>query len=314
MERSWLQRQASLSKFDGYRDSQPFSKVKVTAAPAPAACSTAPEAGRTGDVVYDPHNTSADWSGFAPRNCVGRRMYDGGPPAAHKETIVRSEEHGIVPADDAVTEDSLKTRRRVISEPARAGGGLVLGGPEAPEPEERFKTVARAANARESTPLEMKSEGCRHLKHVGKKHITPPYERERGRVGGSSSSSSRSSSISTGRQAPRGDAGARNTNLWARAPLGDPLLQGATGNGRDPFGSRGRVAATSGPGSFLQGLGRQVAGSGAVGGVVWSPCRGEHDDGVALGDRREEGPRRKELYLENYNPYTSGYTGHQPRR
>lgn len=43
---------------------------------------------------------------------------DGGLPA-RAQTIVRSEEHGIVPADDAVTEDSLKTRRRVISEPAR---------------------------------------------------------------------------------------------------------------------------------------------------------------------------------------------------
>lgn len=38
---------------------------------------------------------------------------------------------------------------------------MVLGGPEAPESEERFKTVAHAANARESTPLELKSEGCR---------------------------------------------------------------------------------------------------------------------------------------------------------
>lgn len=84
-KQSWLQQQASLSKFDGYRESEPFSKVKVTAAPAPTACSAAPEAGRTGDVVYDPHDASADWSGFAPRNCVGRRMHDGGPPAAHKE-------------------------------------------------------------------------------------------------------------------------------------------------------------------------------------------------------------------------------------
>ena len=38
---------------------------------------------------------------------------------------------------------------------------MVLGGPEAPQPEERFKTVARAANAQESTPLELKSEDCR---------------------------------------------------------------------------------------------------------------------------------------------------------
>lgn len=38
----------------------------------------------------------------------------------------------------------------------------MLGGPEAPEPEERFTTAARAANARESTPLELKSDdGCR---------------------------------------------------------------------------------------------------------------------------------------------------------
>ena len=37
----------------------------------------------------------------------------------------------------------------------------MLGGPEAPEPQDRFKTMARAANAREATPLELKSEGCR---------------------------------------------------------------------------------------------------------------------------------------------------------
>lgn len=43
----------------------------------------------------------------------------------------------------------------------QVGEGLVLGGPEAPGAEERFTTVARAANARESTPLEMKSESCR---------------------------------------------------------------------------------------------------------------------------------------------------------
>lgn len=141
----------------------------------------------------------------------------------------------------------------------------------------------------------------RHLKNVGKKHITPPYERERrptrpGGVGGSSSSSS---SLRTGRQAPRGDTGAHNTNLWARAPLGDPLLQDSTGICRDPFGSRRRAAATSGPGSFLQGLGRQVAESGAVGGVELSPGRGGRGDGVGLGERREDGPRRKELYVEN---------------
>lgn len=88
IQQSWLQQQASLSKFDGYRESEPFSKVKVTAAPAPTACSAAPEAGRTGDVVYDPHDASADWSGFAPRNCVGRRMPDGGLPAAHREVCM----------------------------------------------------------------------------------------------------------------------------------------------------------------------------------------------------------------------------------
>lgn len=141
----------------------------------------------------------------------------------------------------------------------------------------------------------------RHLKNVGKKHITPPYERERGPtrpggIGGGSSSS-------TGRQAPQGGAGPPNTNLWARAPLGDPLLQGPTGNGRDPFCSTGRAAAADGPGSFLKGLGRQVAESSAVGGVVLSPGRGERGNGVrgglGPGERRDEGPRRKELYVEN---------------
>eukprot|EP00752_Nemacystus_decipiens_P011052 g9818.t1 len=313
MERSWLQQQAALSKFDGYRDSEPFSNLKVTAAPAPTAASNAPEAGRTGDVVYDPRDASADWSGFAPRNCVGRRMHDGGLPAAHKETIVRSKEHGIVPAVDAVTEDSLKTRRRVISEPSRAGEGLVLGGPEALQPEERFKTVARAANARECTPLEMKSEGCRHLKNVGKKHITPPYEREHRpiRPGGGGGS------LNTGEQAPQGGAGGvHHTNLWVTGPLGDPLLQGS-GNCRGRCGSRGRAAAADGPGSFLKGLGRQVAESGAVG-VASSPGKGGRGDGIGGGGcqegHREDGRRRKELYAENYNPYTSGYTGHQPRR
>lgn len=43
----------------------------------------------------------------------------------------------------------------------QAGEGLVLGGPGAPEPRERFTTVARAANERESTPLDMKSEEFR---------------------------------------------------------------------------------------------------------------------------------------------------------
>lgn len=88
-KQSWLQQQAALSKFDGYRDSEPFSKVKVTAAPAPTACSAAPEAGRTGDIVYDPQDAAADWSGFAPRNCAGRRMHDGGLPAAHQEVCHR---------------------------------------------------------------------------------------------------------------------------------------------------------------------------------------------------------------------------------
>ena len=139
----------------------------------------------------------------------------------------------------------------------------------------------------------------RHLKNVGKKHITPPYERDRERRPARPGGVGGSSSLSTGRQAPQGD----NSNLWARAPLGDPLLQGSARRCRDPFSSRGRAAAANGPGSFLEGLGRQVVESGAVGGVVLSPGREQRGDGVGGGEgpggRREDGPRRKELYAEN---------------
>lgn len=45
----------------------------------------------------------------------------------------------------------------------KAGGGVLLGGPAAPAPEEQFTTCARAANGREPTPLELKSEGFRSV-------------------------------------------------------------------------------------------------------------------------------------------------------
>ncbi|CAN0177485.1 unnamed protein product [Scytosiphon promiscuus] len=319
MERSWLQQQAALSKFDGYRDSEPFSKAKVTAAPAPAASSAAPEAGSNGDVVYDPQDASADWSGFAPRNCAGRRMHHTGRPAAHRENIVRSEEHGIVPAADTATEDSLTTRRRIIVDPTK-GGGLVLGGPGVPGPEERFTTVARAANAREATPLELKSEGYRYQKNAGRKHLTPLYEQSAAIVGRAAPPTGGWGRHTDQRSGDRPHA----TRKWcSTAPLGDPLLQSHP----NAFGDRGRAAAPSGPGSFLKGLGRQVAESGAVGSVVFSGgCKAENggEGGGGGGDsetrvtavpaRNEDGPRRKELYAANYNPYTSGYTGHQPRR
>ncbi|CAN0215710.1 unnamed protein product [Ectocarpus sp. 12 AP-2014] len=299
MERSWLQEQASRSKFDGYRDSQPFSNVKVTAAPAPTACSAAPEAGRNGDVVYDPQDASADWSGFAPRHTAGRRMHHTGLPAAHKETIVRSEEHGIVPAADTVTEDSVKTRRRAVAHPPRAGEGLVLGGPGAPEPRERFTTVARAANERESTPLDMKSEEfSRYQKNAGKKHIIPPYERTGGATTTTTQRAMRSG-CGGGRQ--QLDGGSGGPSLQSRPPFPSGPGQGP----HDPSG--GDRARPVGPGSFLEGLGRQVAESGTAGGVVFplDTRRRERDAeagqraAAASAELREEICRRKELYAAN---------------
>ncbi|CAM9458144.1 unnamed protein product [Ectocarpus fasciculatus] len=313
MERSWLQEQASLSKFDGYRDSQPFSNVKVTAAPAPTACSAAPEAGRNGDVVYDPQDASADWSGFAPRHTAGRRMHRTGLPAAHRETIVRSEEHGIVPAADTVTEDSVKTRRRAIAHPPRAGQGLVLAGPGAPEAEERFTTASRAANERKSTPLEMRSEEfSRYQKNAGKKHIIPPYERTGGAATTTTQGAARSGCGGGRQQSDRGTGGA---SLQSRPPF-------PSGPGQGPYDpSGGGGGRPVGPGSFLEGLGRQVAESGAAGGVVFPLGTRRRESGAEAGEGaaavtaelREEVCRRKELYATNYNPYTPGYTGHRPR-
>lgn len=146
----------------------------------------------------------------------------------------------------------------------------------------------------------------RHLKNVGKKHITPPYERE----GRPTRPEGGGSGRGPGRQASQGVVGVQNTHLWARAPLGDPLLRGAARHFQGPLGGgRGGAAAANGPGSFLKGLGRQVAESGAVGVVVLSPGGGGggRGGGAAGGDadpgggRREDaGPRRrKELYAEN---------------
>ncbi|CBJ31827.1 hypothetical protein Esi_0286_0019 [Ectocarpus siliculosus] len=295
---SWLQEQASRSKFDGYRDSQQFSNVKVTAAPAPTACSAAPEAGRNGDVVYDPQDASADWSGFAPRHTAGRRMHHTGLPAAHRETIVRSEEHGIVPAADTVTEDSVKTRRRAVAHPPRAGEGLVLGGAGAPEPRERFTTVARAANERESTPLDMKSEEFRYQKNAGKKHIIPPYELTGGAT--KTTQGATRSGCGGGRQQP--DGGSGGPSLQSRPPFPSGPGQGP----HDPSG--GGRARPVGPGSFLEGLGRQVAESGTAGGVVFPLGTRRRERGAeagegaaaATGELREEVSRRKELYAANY--------------
>ncbi|CAN0169533.1 unnamed protein product, partial [Hapterophycus canaliculatus] len=224
------------------------------------------------------------------------------------QNLVRSQEYGIVPAADTATEDSLRTHRRIIAEPA-TGEGLVLGGPGAPDPEERFTTVARAANARESTPLELKSEGYRYQKNAGRKHLTPPYEqsamvmRQAALPGGGG----------WGRHAGRQSGGRPQggSNSCDRAPLGDPLLQGHP----NVFGDRGRATALSGPGSFLQGLGRQVADSGAAGSVVFSGGYRAGDGSLGSGcggggggtekraaaapARHEDGPRRKELYAAN---------------
>lgn len=88
-KRSWLQEQATLSKFDGYKDSEALSCVKPTAAPAPASILSGsappPVAGGNVEVVYDPEDLLADWSGFVPRYCVGRRMHSG--PAAYREVL-----------------------------------------------------------------------------------------------------------------------------------------------------------------------------------------------------------------------------------
>lgn len=129
----------------------------------------------------------------------------------------------------------------------------------------------------------------RHQKNVGKRHITPPYERERmpTRPGGG------------GGAGGGAGAGVQNTKLWARAPLGDPLLQGSTGNRRDPFGGGGKAAAANGPGSFLKGLGRQVAESGAAAGAAFSSGKEQRGGSSVGGDAGEDGPRRKELYAQN---------------
>lgn len=140
----------------------------------------------------------------------------------------------------------------------------------------------------------------RSQKNCGKRHITPPYER-------------------TAVERPGGQA--------RRAPLGDPLL---LHNQQQPgfapqsaeqslelFGSRGRAAAANGPGSFLKGMGRQMAGSGGGGGdaaaataAFSSPGSGRERGGGGGGAEtgageegpgrvREDGPRAKELYAAN---------------
>ncbi|CAM9259539.1 unnamed protein product [Ectocarpus sp. 8 AP-2014] len=313
MERSWLQEQASLSKFDGYRDSQPFSNVKVTAAPAPTACSAAPEAGRNGDVVYDPQDASADWSGFAPRHTAGRRMHHTGLPAAHRE-VRRISAHSMSPCLEKLRR-GLQPSHAFFSPFAllkQAGEGLVLGGPGAPEPRERFTTVARAANERESTPLDMKSEEFRYQKNAGKKHIIPPYERTGGATTTTTQGAARSG-CGGGRQQP--DGGRGGPSLQSRPPFPSGPGQGP----HDPTG--GGRARPVGPGSFLEGLGRQVAESGDAGGVVFPLGTRRRERGAEAGEGaaaataelREEVSRRKELYAANYNSYTPGYTGHRPR-
>lgn len=82
------------------------------------------------------------------------------------------------------------------------------------------------------------------------------------------------------------------------------------------FGSRGRAAAANGPGSFLKGMGRQIAGSGGGGrrrgaaAAVFTPPGSRKESGgsggadIAAGEevpgrRLENGPRPKELYAAN---------------
>lgn len=182
---------------------------------------------------------------------------------------------------------------------------------------DRISTAARGRGAIDApsgfVPLE--SANNRHQKNVGKKHVIPPYERTGmamggaaqpggGRVGGGGGGGAR-------RQPGQGSGGVQaKTGSWARAPPGDPLLH-SSGNLLETFGSGRRAAAANGPGYFLRDLGRQVAESGAAGGVAFSPgSRGDGGCGGVGGGagsggatagpgRLEDGPRRKELYAQN---------------
>lgn len=76
-----------MSKFDGFRESEPRSCVKPTAVPSASPHYTAnntPETGGATDVILNAQDAAADWSGFAPKHASGRRRMDW-EPAAHKE-------------------------------------------------------------------------------------------------------------------------------------------------------------------------------------------------------------------------------------
>lgn len=98
MLQSWLQRQAALSTFDGYGHGESRSCVKPTTALAASCRHTAddslPEAGGVSDIVYDPTDAAADWSGFAPKHSIRRKQH--AEPAAHREVNLSMVHRAVV--------------------------------------------------------------------------------------------------------------------------------------------------------------------------------------------------------------------------
>lgn len=137
----------------------------------------------------------------------------------------------------------------------------------------------------------------RYQKNAGKKHIIPPYER----TGGAATTTQGAARSGCGGGRQQSDRGTGGASLQSRPPF-------PSGPGQGPYDpSGGGGGRPVGPGSFLEGLGRQVAESGATGGVVFPLGTRRRESGAEAGEGaaavtaelREEVSRRKELYATN---------------
>ncbi|KAE9042810.1 hypothetical protein PR003_g3613 [Phytophthora rubi] len=270
MEKSFLQAQAEMARFDAGSRSQIGEAMQNNQTPSPVIPHVVDK--------YDPNHPDADWGGYVRRSAK-KRFYTN--QSSVKDNLTYDEKGGIMPRDPA---DSSTTTGKKLFEPQQnCSGDQVPGipfqsavyqvGPGNNVTCSEWKTSYASQASMEATSKDNYVLGTRQNSQH-KRHVTPMYEQGRG--GRQNSGRTQSPSIP-----------------WESSQGISPPLSGSGSSGSL---SGRRIDSRR---SLLAGIGKLVAAEDLSG--ILPPERHLAESYT--------NPTSKTLLAENYHGTTLGYTG-----